>query len=106
VDNIVDRGLVLIVDQTLNLLEITRLLHWRFLTYPDLSVDFLPSFQVLADRVLALGNLAKEFVLVDVKACLALTEVGRTRRGNLSVRTCTYVACLLNLAPIWINLRF
>lgn len=56
-DHIVDRGLVFIVDQVLS---------------PDLSIDFLPLFKVLTDLVLALGNLTKELVLVDVEACLAL----------------------------------
>lgn len=57
VDHIVDGGLVFIVDQVLS---------------PDFGVDFLSLFKVLADLVLALGDLTKEFVLVDVEACLAL----------------------------------
>lgn len=58
VNDIVNRSFIFIVNQVLS---------------PNFGIDFLSSFQMLADRVLSLGDLSKEFVLVNVKTGLSLS---------------------------------
>ena len=86
-NNVVDRDLVFFIDQCFS---------------PDLSIDFIARFQMLADVIFFLCNCCQLFATVDVHPCLRLAEQGSTKSGTgLETRDrISYHFILSNFCPI------